>query len=100
MDIRNDWQAAKIVFQHPNREESTMSEAPQKKIVKQVCRCEKCGNEAEMVVTCSLESADAHTEDQSSAAPASEPHAAEHRKVKGHGVCSHCGNEADIWVDI
>ncbi len=74
-----------------------MSEATEKKTVKQVCKCEKCGSEAEMVVTCSLESAEAQ---QAPAAPSAEPQASEHRKVKGHGVCSRCGNEADIWLDI
>jgi ribosomal protein S14 len=78
-----------------------MSEATKKKTVKQVCRCEKCGNEAEMVVTCSLEeAAEAAAEPQEAAPAAEEAHEHEHRKVKGHGVCSHCGNEADIWVEI
>jgi hypothetical protein len=89
-------EAAQKAFQYRNREESTMSAATETKTVKQVCKCEKCGSEAEMVVTCSLESAEA----QQAAAPDAEPQASEHHKVKGHGVCSHCGNEADIWVDI
>ena len=68
------------------------------KKVKQVCRCENCGNEAEMVVTCSLESA----ED-----PAARVHASpkvegrtETQKIKGSATCTHCGNEADMWVDL
>lgn len=74
-----------------------MSETAKTKTVKQVCRCENCGNEAEMMVTCSLEEvAEADTETQE----AEQAHEHEHRKVKGHGVCSHCGNEADIWVEI
>ena len=59
---------------------------------KQVCKCEKCGNEAEMVVTCMLEDPDAGT------APVSEDQGK--KKVKGTGTCSHCGNEADMWVDL
>ncbi len=51
---------------------------------KQVCHCEKCGNEAEMVVTCTL--------------PDEEP-ADKHQKIKGAATCSHCGNEADMWID-
>jgi hypothetical protein len=59
------------------------------KIIKQVCSCKNCGNEAEMEVTCSLEEVEA--------AEASEK---KEHKVKGTGVCTHCGNEADMWVDI
>jgi hypothetical protein len=62
---------------------------------KKVCKCENCGNEAEMVVTCSLEE-EAHqppVETQSG-----EP--ANRHRVKGHSVCTHCGNEADMWVDL
>ena len=77
-----------------------MSETPQSKTVKRVCKCENCGNEAEMVVTCSLESATAAPEAEEAAAAGAAPHDHEKGKVKGHGVCSHCGNEADIWVDI
>lgn len=61
---------------------------------KQVCKCEKCGNEAEMVVTCTLEDKDAQS------ASSSTEKAPEHKKVKGTATCSHCGNEADMWVDI
>lgn len=66
------------------------------KTLKRVCKCEKCGNEAEMVVTCSLV-------EEESAVPAelkadSEKH--HHHRVKGTGTCSHCGNEADMWIDL
>jgi hypothetical protein len=63
------------------------------KTFKQVCECKNCGNEAEMVVTCSLE------EHQVESA---EPHivAKGMGKTKGHAVCSHCGGEADIWLDV
>lgn len=53
---------------------------------KQVCKCEHCGNEAEMVVTCTLPGAKATAD-----AP---------RRVLGHATCSHCGNEADMWIDL
>lgn len=64
---------------------------------RQICKCENCGNEAEMVVTCTLPEApetspqEAAVENKASGAP---PH-----KVKGHGTCTHCGNEADMWID-
>ena len=60
---------------------------------KQVCKCENCGNEAEMMITCSLEEHEAQP-----AEPAATPE--EKSKTKGHAVCTHCGNEADMWVDI
>ena len=59
---------------------------------KQVCECKNCGNEAEMVVTCSL------SEDLMETTP--EVVAEGEGKTKGHAVCSHCGGEADIWLDI
>ena len=60
---------------------------------KQVCQCENCGNEAEMMITCSLEE---HTEEhvEPSTAPAKKS------KIKGQAVCSDCGNEADMWIDL
>jgi hypothetical protein len=63
------------------------------KTFKQVCECKNCGNEAEMIVTCSLE------EHQVESA---KPHivAQGEGKTKGHAVCSHCGGEADIWLDV
>lgn len=63
------------------------------KTFKQVCECKNCGNEAEMVVTCSLEE---------SQVEAVKPHivAEGEGKTKGHAVCSHCGGEADIWLDM
>jgi hypothetical protein len=62
---------------------------------KKVCKCENCGNEAEMEITCSLEA----SPEASAAPPQGEPTPETHR-VKGHGVCAHCGNEADMWVDL
>jgi len=66
------------------------------KTVKQVCKCEKCGNEAEMMVTCTLHEEEAH-EAETDAAPAKD---VADSKVKGTATCSHCGNEADMWIDI
>jgi len=65
-----------------------------KKTFKQVCECKNCGNEAEMVVTCSLK---AHEGAQAAAEPQIVP--AGEGKSKGHAVCTHCGGEADIWLD-
>ena len=58
---------------------------------KQVCECKNCGNEAEMVITCSLEEGTRAKTPQ--VVPENEG------KTKGHAVCSHCGGEADIWLD-
>ena len=64
---------------------------------RQVCKCENCGNEAEMVVTCTLPDAPGSTPP---AAPAEKDAAETHpHKIKGHATCTHCGNEADMWID-
>ena len=63
--------------------------------IKQVCKCEKCGNESEMVITCSLEEEEIQTPAKAPAVPV-----VEKVRAKGHGVCTHCGNEADMWVDL
>ena len=55
-------------------------------VKKEVCKCENCGNEAEMVVTCSLPDAQAEQEPE--------------KRVMGTATCSHCGNEADMWIDL
>lgn len=65
------------------------------KEVKKVCKCENCGNEAEMVITCTLpdeaeENPEAHKH---------EPETDASGKIKGTGVCSVCGNEADMWIE-
>jgi hypothetical protein len=64
---------------------------------KQVCKCENCGNEAEMMITCSLESMEAPAAPPADARTAEPP---QKHQAQGHAVCSHCGSEADIWVDI
>lgn len=65
---------------------------------KQVCECKNCGNEAEMQITCSLESIEAATADAGKEQSAEK--AMPKKKVKGQAVCSHCGNEADMWIDL
>ncbi|MFC1504936.1 hypothetical protein ACFL5W_00320 [Thermodesulfobacteriota bacterium] len=65
------------------------------KTVKQVCKCENCGNEAEMMITCALEGLE--SDDSSQAESHDHKHA---NQAKGTATCTHCGNEADMWVDI
>lgn len=64
---------------------------------RQVCKCENCGNEAEMDLTCSLEEYEAASEQ-----PAKEEHrhTDDKKQVKATGTCTSCGNEADMWIDI
>ena len=64
------------------------------KKVKQVCKCESCGNEAEMVVTCTMD----HDHLHETESPATEPVAK--KRVQGTATCTNCGNEADMWIDI
>lgn len=64
---------------------------------KQVCKCENCGNEAEMMITCSLEE---HAEDHMKEPMEPPAASAKKSKTKGHAVCTHCGNEADMWIDL
>jgi hypothetical protein len=63
------------------------------KTFKQVCECENCGNEAEMVITCSLE-------DETTVKATPRIVAKGEGSTSGHAVCSHCGGEADIWLDV
>ncbi len=62
-------------------------------LIKQVCECKNCGNEAEMEITCYLPQVDTDTSTES----ADDTHT---HRVKGSATCSHCGNEADMWVDL
>ncbi|MBW1840803.1 MAG: hypothetical protein JRI75_03300 [Deltaproteobacteria bacterium] len=68
------------------------------KTLKQVCSCENCGNEAEMIITCTLEDDHSHAE----AAPADNAQESQEQtqRVKGSSTCTQCGNEADMWVDL
>jgi hypothetical protein len=62
---------------------------------RQVCKCENCGNEAEMVITCTLPEVEApKVKDPEVKNPP------ESKRVKGIGICTHCGNEADMWLDL
>ena len=67
-------------------------------VKKQVCKCENCGNEAEMVVTCSLSAVEA--EDSSVPGSDSGQESRSEKSVKGTATCTNCGNEADMWIDI
>lgn len=62
------------------------------KTLRKVCECKHCGNEAEMVITCAL-APEAEISADARVVPASEG------RHTGHAVCSHCGGEADIWLD-
>ncbi len=52
---------------------------------REVCTCEKCGNEAEMIVTCTLIDV--------------EEDGRKVQKRKETRKCSVCGNEADLIVE-
>ena len=67
-------------------------------VKKEVCKCENCGNEAEMVVTCSLP--DVKAEDDKVLDKASGQETGSEKRVKGTATCTHCGNEADMWIDL
>ena len=60
------------------------------KTIRKICKCASCGNESEMTITCSLDLNETSDTRRDSDFP---------RRSKGLVVCSHCGNEADIWVD-
>jgi len=68
------------------------------KTVRKTCTCKDCGNESEMVITCTLEDIHEHTEETPSSE--SEKSEAPKQRIKGSGTCTHCGSEADMWVDI
>lgn len=54
------------------------------------CRCENCGNEAEMTVKC----------EEVVAGPAKPPAIPRQvEQIKRTVVCTRCGNEADLVVD-
>ncbi len=67
------------------------------KKIKQVCKCENCGNEAEMVITCSLPSS---PEEKKEIAASPSAQVQPKKREKGVATCTHCGNEADMWVDL
>jgi hypothetical protein len=51
---------------------------------REVCHCENCGNEAEMIITCSYVEV---------------PDRPEGKVKKEHRQCSICGGEADIIIE-
>ncbi len=55
----------------------------------QVCKCENCGNEAEMTVTCEWVPA-----------PAAASPKAPGGREKRNFTCVNCGNEAEMTVDL
>ena len=74
-----------------------MTETSPQKTFRQVCTCQNCGNEAEMIVTCSLEPVEETPKAQ--VAPDGEPQS-EKNKIPGQATCTHCGKEAEILVDL
>ena len=56
----------------------------------EVCQCENCGNEAEMIVTCEL----VPVEDEAKKAAGIE------KQEKKSFTCENCGSEADMIVDL
>jgi DNA-directed RNA polymerase subunit M/transcription elongation factor TFIIS len=67
-------------------------------VKKEVCKCENCGNEAEMVVTCSLPEVD-EKENMIAASETSQEPPPE-KRVMGTATCTRCGNESDMWIDL
>ena len=67
-------------------------------VKKEVCKCENCGNEAEMVVTCTLLDVDADPKQVDASDDLIKPEA--EKRVKGTATCTHCGNESDMWIDL
>ena len=65
---------------------------------KEICECVNCGNEAEMLITCTLEPVDEPSE-KVTAGSKSEQEVSK-QQVKGSATCSHCGNEAEMWIDL
>jgi hypothetical protein len=65
---------------------------------KEVCQCKNCGNEAEMLFTCTLPDLETDSE-KTSPAPKPTPGTRQKKQAKGTATCTHCGNEADMWID-
>ena len=56
----------------------------------EVCKCDNCGNEAEMTVTCEL----IPVEDEE------KKKAGVEQQEKRSFACTKCGNEADMIIDL
>lgn len=76
----------------PSRESRMDSMAT---VLKKVCKCENCGNEAEMILTCNLDPEAMETGGESI-----ETGKAPTQRVRATATCSRCGNEADMWIDL
>ena len=74
-----------------------MTESTSQKTFKQVCTCQNCGNEAEMIITCSLEPDESAATVRAAQTDAEKP---AHKQRPGQATCTHCGNEAEILIDI
>jgi len=62
----------------------------EKRQMMEVCKCENCGNEAEMVVTCEF----VPVEDLEKKAEGVE------KQEKKSFTCESCGSEADMIIDL
>jgi hypothetical protein len=62
----------------------------EKRQMMEVCKCENCGNEAEMIVTCEL----IPVEDEVKKAEGVE------KQERKSFSCTNCGSEADTIVDL
>ena len=74
-----------------------MTDTNPQKTFKQVCTCENCGNEAEMIINCTLEP---HEEAAAAHAAHTAAEKSTHKQRPGQATCTHCGNEAEILIDI
>ena len=66
----------------------------------QVCKCENCGNEAEMQVTCTLEEGRNVVLPEPADGEKKADDSSSKERIQGRSVCSHCGNEADMWLEV
>jgi hypothetical protein len=73
-----------------------MTDKATQKTFRQVCTCENCGNEAEMIITCSLEPVEEETRKETAADKGTQQ---PRKKIPGQATCTRCGNEAEILVD-
>jgi hypothetical protein len=86
-----------IIGLMPYEKEMKMTETTPKKTFRQVCTCQNCGNEAEMIVTCSLEPDEEVLTEQPAQAVEEKPAT---KQIPAQATCTHCGNEAEILIDI
>jgi ribosomal protein S14 len=86
-----------IIYFESIRRKMNMTDPAPKKTFRQVCTCENCGNEAEMIITCTLEPGEAEA-----TTPAAHSHESKppQKQRTGQATCTRCGNEAEILVDF